>query len=188
MLAGSAVWVYVALLPVMARDVLDGGALLLGVLSTSVGLGQIPAALLLAFYRDYPWAGRSYIAAMFVLGVAIVGYAYSTSVPLTLAPLAVTGFAFSAQSILLNAMLLRLVEPRFYGRVIGAMSLTWGVNVVGLVTAGILVETFGVELAVGLSGAMLVVCALGAALAQPQPAAALTGSRDGQRSKPKARA
>ena len=167
-LSGSVAWVYVAMLPVMTRDVLGGGALLLGVLSTAIGLGQTPSAVLLAFVRDFRWAGRCYVAAMFALGAAIAGYAASESVPLTLALLALTGFAFSAQQILLNAMLLRIVEPRFHGRVIGAMNLTWGVNVAGLAASGALAGTLGVQLVVGLSGAVLIACAAGGALLRPQ--------------------
>lgn len=167
-LSGSAAWVYVAMLPVMTRDVLGGDALLLGVLSTAIGLGQTPSAVLLAFVRNFRWAGRCYVGAMFALGAAIAAYAASESVPLTLALLALTGFAFSAQQILLNAMLLRIVEPRFHGRVIGAMNLTWGVNVAGLAAAGALAGALGVQLAVGLSGAALMACAAGGALLRPQ--------------------
>ena len=167
-LSGSVAWVYVAMLPVMTRDVLGGDALLLGVLSTAIGLGQTPSAVLLAFVRNFRWAGRCYVAAMFALGAAIAAYAASESVPLTLALLALTGFAFSAQQILLNAMLLRIVEPRFHGRAIGAMNLTWGVNVAGLAAAGALAGALGVQLAVGLSGAALMACAAGGALLRPQ--------------------
>ena len=167
-LGGSVAWVYVTLLPVMTRDVFDGDAQLLGVLSAAIGIGQVPSTLLLAFYRNFRWTGAAYIGAMFTLGLAIVGYSMSTWVPLTMVLLAITGLTFSSLHILLNSMLLRIVEPRFHGRVIGAMTLTWGFNVLGLLSAGAIAETLGVQLAVGFSGAALMVCASGAVLLRPR--------------------
>ncbi len=167
-LSGSAAWVYFALLSVVTRDVLGGGALLYGVLGTAIGVGQIPAALLFAFYHNYPWPGRSYVAAVLLLGAAITAFAYSESVPLSIALLALTGFAFSSQFILLNGMLLRLVEPEFHGRVMGALNLTWGANVVGLVAAGAVVETIGVSPVVALSGVMVAGSAVAVAALRPQ--------------------
>ena len=167
-LSGSAAWVYVALLPVMTRDVLGGDAFLFGVLSTAIGVGQIPAALGLALYKDYRWPGRSYVASVILLGVAIIGFANSTSVPLSIVLLAVTGFAFSAQFILLNGMLLRLVEPEYHGRVMGALNITWGANVVGLLAAGAVVDVVGVAVVVGISGGAVAASALLIVAIRPQ--------------------
>ena len=167
-LAGTVSWVYVTLLPVMTREVFDGDARLLGTLSAAIGIGQVPSAVLLAFYRNFRHTGIAYIASMLTLGLAIVGYAVSTSVPLTLGLLALTGLTFSSQHIMLNAILLRIVEPRFHGRVLGAMFLPWGFNVLGLLSAGAIAEALGVQLAVGLSGALLVIFASGAVLLRPQ--------------------
>ena len=167
-LSGSAAWVYVALLPVMTRDVLGGDAFLFGVLSTAIGVGQIPAALGLALYRDYRWPGRSYVAAVILLGVAISGFANSTSVPLSIVLLAVTGFAFSSQFILLNGMLLRLVEPEYHGRVMGALNITWGANVVGLLAGGAVVDVLGVSVVVAISGGAVAASALLIVAMRPQ--------------------
>lgn len=167
-LSGSAAWVYVALLPVVTRDVLGGDAFLFGVLSTAIGVGQIPAAMGLALYKDYRWHGPSYIAAVLLLGVSIIGFANSTSVLLSSAFLAMTGFVFAAQFILLNGMLLRLVVPEYHGRVMGALNITWGVNVIGMLAAGAVVEALGVSMVVGLSGCAVVVSAILVVVIRPQ--------------------
>jgi MFS family permease len=167
-LSGSAAWVYVALLPVMTRDVLGGDAFLFGVLSTAIGVGQIPAAVGLALYKDYRWSGPSYIAAVLLLGVSIIGFAISTSVLLSSVFLALTGFAFAAQFILLSGMLLRLVVPEYHGRVMGALNITWGVNVIGMLAAGAVVEALGVSMVTGLSGCAVVVSAILVVAIRPQ--------------------
>ena len=167
-LAGTVSWVYVTLLPVMTKDVFDGDARLLGTLSAAIGIGQVPSAVLLAFYRNFRHTGVAYLLSMLMLGLSIVGYAVSTSVPLTMGLLALTGLTFSSQQIMLNAILLRIVDPRFHGRVLGAMFLPWGFNVLGLLSAGAIAEALGVQLAVGISGALLVIFACGAVLLRPQ--------------------
>ena len=48
------------------------------------------------------------------------------------------------------------------------MFLPWGFNVLGLISAGAIAEALGVQLAVGISGAMLVTFACGAVLLRPQ--------------------
>lgn len=156
-LTGTMGWVYLALMPVVARDVLDGDALTLGLLGMAVGAGAMPGAIALAFYRDFPWAGRTYVAGLLLFGVCVTLFAYSQWFWVSMALLTLAGAGFGAQSILLTSTLLRVVETAYQGRVLGAMNLTWGANIIGTLAAGSVAETLGVSLAVGLSGVLIVV-------------------------------
>jgi hypothetical protein len=65
-------------------------------------------------------------------------------------------------------MLLRIVEPAFHGRVLGALNITWGANVVGLVAAGVAVDTLGVSTVIASSGVAVAASALTVVAIRPQ--------------------
>ena len=58
-LTGAAGWVFLALMPVVTKDVLHGDAAVLGLLSMAVGLGAIPGTVPLALARNLPHQGAS---------------------------------------------------------------------------------------------------------------------------------
>lgn len=157
-LAGMVGWLYLALMPLVARDVLGGGAVLLGVLNMAVGIGSLPGSLGLAVVReDFASEGRLFVAANVAWGLGIVGFALSTVVVLSVALLVLAGLGFGLQVVLVRTILLRIVEPAFHGRVLGTLMLTYGVNVVGTLAGGSLADLLGVSTVVALSGGMIVV-------------------------------
>jgi len=82
-------------LPVYARDVLDVGPSGLGAMRSSVALGAVATALLLAALPAgrLPHAGKGMFFGVGVFGVAILVFGISTSFALSLAALAVMGAA-----------------------------------------------------------------------------------------------
>lgn len=163
--AGAVGWVYLALLPAMARDVLHGDAVTYGALGMAVGLGSIPFSLALALRRGTTAQERLYVATTLLWGVGIVGFSLSRWFPLSFAALAVAGLGYGGQAILARAILLRIVDVRYHGRVLGTLMLTFGANVAGTLVAGALARTLGVPLVIGLSGAGIV-AVVAAALAR----------------------
>ena len=160
-LTGSVGWVYLALMPVVTKEVLDGGAVTLGILGMAVGVGAMPGGMFLAFAPDLRSPGRAFVGGLLLWGVAVMLFAYSPWVATSLLALGVAGLGFTMQIVLVRGMLLRVVDREFHGRVMGAMNLTWGANIVGTLAAGWLAEVLGVSIAVALSGALIVVAALG---------------------------
>lgn len=159
--AGMVGWLYLALMPLVARDVLGGGAVLLGVLSMAVGIGSLPGSLGLAVVReDFSSEGRLFVAANLAWGVGIIGFALSTVVALSVALLVVAGLGFGLQVVLVRTILLRIVEPAFHGRVLGTLMLTYGVNVVGTLAGGSLADLLGVSTVVALSGCLIIISTL----------------------------
>ena len=84
-----------ALLPVYARDILDVGPGGLGAMRSSLALGAVAVALLLAALpqRSMPHAGKAMYIGVAVFGVAILVFGLSTSFVLSIAALAVMGAA-----------------------------------------------------------------------------------------------
>jgi MFS family permease len=84
-----------ALLPVYARDILDVGPGGLGAMRSSLALGAVAVALLLAALpqRRMPHAGKAMFIGVAVFGAAVLVFGVSTSFALSIAALAVMGAA-----------------------------------------------------------------------------------------------
>lgn len=149
---GTIGWLYLALLPVAARDMLDGDAVTLGALSTAVGLGSLPGALVLGVRVGVRHEGRLYVASMTTWGAGIAAFGLSRTLPVALVALALTGLGFGMQTILTKSLLLRIVEPTYHGRVMGTLMLTYGANVIGTLGGGWIAESVGTPAAVTGSG------------------------------------
>ncbi|MBK5223618.1 MAG: MFS transporter [Acidimicrobiia bacterium] len=155
-LSGAVGWVYLALMPIMARDVLDGGAVLLGVLGMAVGVGSVPSSLYLSVRTRVGGEGRLFVSALITWALGIIVFGVTASVPLAVVALFASGLGFGVQSVLAQTLLLRLVEPEFHGRVLGLLALTWGANIVGTLTAGSLADMLGVGVVVAASGVIII--------------------------------
>ena len=146
---------YLALLPVMARDVLGLGAGGLGVLTAAIGVGALTGSLTVAIVRPSGGSGRLLVLGLAVASVALIGYGFSTSVPLSLALLAVLGAAQVAYYATTNTLLQILVPGRLRGRVLSLYILTsFGAIPIGNLAAGALAERFGAPLALAGGGVL----------------------------------
>jgi MFS family permease len=159
-LSGAVGWVYLALMPIMARDVLDGGAVLLGVLGMAVGLGSVPGTLYLSVRSGVGGEGRLFLASLLTWGGGIIVFGVVPVVPVAVVALFISGLGFGVQTVLARTLLLRLVAEEFHGRVLGLLMLTWGANVVGTLTAGSLADMLGVGLVVATSGMLIIAVTL----------------------------
>lgn len=107
----------IALAPVFARTILDIGPVGLGALRTAPSAGALVAGLLLA-RRPLPTrAGPTLLVVVAVFGAAMIVFGVSRSLPLSLAALAVSGFA-DMISMNIRATTVALVTPiELQGRV-----------------------------------------------------------------------
>lgn len=168
LLTGVVGWVFLALMPLMVTDELGGGALMLGVLSTMVGLGSVPPSVLLAVRTAGPRReGRLFYLATLAWGLAVVVWGLTGSPVVAAVALAVCGAGNGLQQVLLRTLLLRIVDPAFHGRVMGTLMLTWGGSVVGTLAGGAIAESLGVGPVIALSGAAVVVITAGVLVVRP---------------------
>lgn len=163
-LAGIVGWVYIAMLPLMARDVLGGDAATHGYLSMAVGIGSVPGSVALAFSVRIRHEGAIYVGSIVTWGCGVLLFSLSTIFPLSVAALTLAGLGFGLQTVLTRSLLLRIVDPAYHGRVLGTLMLTYGANIMGTLGGGSLAEIIGVPQTVGLSGALILSAAVGVTL------------------------
>jgi MFS family permease len=167
-LTGVVGWTYIALMPVVSKDILYGGPVLLAVLSGAVGLGSVPPSVLLAIRRGNPPAEAVlFVGSTVAWGLGVVVYGLSANWAVVIVALVVAGAGSGLQQVLARTLVLRLVEPAYHGRVMGTLMLTWGANVVGTLAGGGLAERFGVGAVITGSGVLIVAVPAVAVLLRP---------------------
>lgn len=152
-----------ALLPVFARDVFDAGPWALGLLRASPGAGALIIALVLTRWPARRHVGRTVFIAVTVFGVAIVVFALSESLVLSMLALAALGAA-DMVSVVIRLTLIQLETPdEMRGRVSAVNSLFVSAsNQLGEFRAGAMASWLGAYPAVLIGGiAALLVVAVG---------------------------
>ncbi len=144
------------LMPVIARDLLDGDVGTYAQLSTTPGIGAVIASLVAPRFMSHESRTSAIAASVLAIGVAVSIVAVSRSLPLSLLALALYGFGFFVQFTLAATMIIDESADEFRGRVIGlAGTLSVGTIPVGALTGGALAAVIGVPWTVGLCGAGL---------------------------------
>jgi MFS family permease len=153
---------YLVLMPVYARDVLDIGAPGLGLLTAGVGVGALTGALSVAVLRPSGGSGALLLLGLTVSSTALIVFAVSRWLPLSLVALAVLGAAQVAYYATTNTLIQILVPARLRGRVMSLYILTsLGVIPFGNLLAGLVAQQFGPTMALA-GGGLLTLVAVGA--------------------------
>ena len=158
---------YSSLLPVFAKEVLSIGAQGLGFLYTAAGLGALIGALYIAATGQFQHRGRLLLGGAGLFGVGLVGLSLSSWLPISLACLAIIGFANTSYNALANTILQTGTPPELRGRVLSVYLLNRGLVPLGTLFAGILATWFHAPIAIGVMGTACALLALSAALRVP---------------------
>jgi MFS family permease len=179
----------VALLPIYARDILDGGPVVLGILRAAPAVGALGSAVILTRRPLRRAAGPTLIAVVVLFGAANIVWGLSTWLPLTLGALAVAGFV-DMISVNIRSTTVALVTPNELRGRVGAVEMVFisASNELGAFESGAVAALFGAVTTVVAGG----VATIGIALAsiklfpelahmgkleelQPEPAGSLAG-------------
>ena len=153
---------FTVLLPILASDILGGGAEFLGFLTSAVGLGALSGALYLASRRSIRGLGKVITFAATVFGSALLAVALSRSLWITLPFLTLAGFGMMVQMASANTVLQTLVADDKRGRIMSLYSMSFtGVAPIGSLAAGAVASAFGAPATFALGGAG---CLLAAAI------------------------
>jgi MFS family permease len=153
---------YTSLLPVFAREVHHGGAHTYGFLLGASGGGALVGTLFLARRPSVLGLGRVMARAPLFLGFALAVFALSSSLPLSLLALTLTGFSSMSIMSSSNTILQTIVEEDKRGRVMSFFTMSFmGMTPFGSLLAGSLAGWIGARTTV-LIGAL--VCLVGSAL------------------------
>jgi MFS family permease len=151
---------YVVLLPMVARDVLHGGASTLGSLTGSAGLGALCGALYLASRRSVLGLSRVIAGAGCVFGAGLLLVSRSSSLPMTLPLLTLVGCSMMVLLASSNTILQTLVEEDKRGRVMSFYSMAvFGVVPFGSLLAGTLADRMGAGTTLLVQGSFCIVAA-----------------------------
>ncbi|MSQ29550.1 MAG: MFS transporter [Dehalococcoidia bacterium] len=140
---------YLPYLSFIARNVLHGGASLFGLLTSMVGWGAVCGLFGLALLRDPKHKGLLMLACFTVYAAALGVVAISHVLVLTMAMLVVVGMVNSV-AFALNNTLIQLAAPHdARGRVMSVWQLSSGVQPLGALTMGVMIDHYGVPLGMG---------------------------------------
>jgi MFS family permease len=150
-----------ALLPVFARTILHVGPVGLGVLRSSFAVGALLAALILA-RKALPYrAGPTLLVVVAVFGASMVVFGLSTWFPLSLAALAVAGFA-DMISVNIRTTTVALVTPNELRGRVNAVEMVFlsASNELGAFESGAVASLVGTATAVVAGGVATIAVAL----------------------------
>jgi MFS family permease len=152
---------YTVLLPVFATEVLGGGAGTFSLLTASSAVGALGAGISLASRRSVLGLGKWVALSAGLFGLGLLAFAFSRLTWLSLALMAVTGFAMMTQMAASNTILQTIVEEDKRGRLMSFYTVAFlGAAPLGSLLAGTLTAPLGAENVVRLAGACCVAGAL----------------------------
>ncbi len=144
------------LLPLLARDVLGGGADTFGFLMAASGVGSLVSALSIAFgQRPTP---RLLLAGAAAIGLAMIGLGVSRLLPVSLLLMLVTGWGVIAMAATTNTLIQLTTPDALRGRVMSVYTTVFAGSVpIGGLFAGGMAATAGAPAALALGGALALV-------------------------------
>jgi MFS family permease len=144
---------YQVLMPVMASEVLGGGANTLGMLMTATGMGAVIGTLYLASRQTVEGLGRRIGQAAMLFGVALIAFAVSRSVWLSLCVLFFSGAGFITSLAATNTVVQSVVPEALRGRVMAFYTMAFlGTAPIGSLIAGAVAERIGAPATVAVGG------------------------------------
>lgn len=153
---------YNVLMPVFAERVLHGGAMTLGFLMAATGVGALGGALLLAMRSSVVGLGRVLVTGTTVFGVALIVFGASHWMWLSVPALIAAGMAMMLQAASGNTIVQTIVDDDKRGRVMSFFAMAFmGSMPFGSLMAGALARHIGAPATVMLGGAL---CLCGALL------------------------
>jgi MFS family permease len=148
------------LLPVIARDVMDGGAGTLGVLQATVGVGALVGALYLASRASVRGLGRVIVVSSAAFGLGLVAFSRAHVLWLALPMLFLAGTGMMVMTAASNTIIQTVVDEDKRGRVMSLLGMSlFGTVPLGSLAAGALATRIGAENTILLGGALCTVAA-----------------------------
>ena len=159
---------HTTLMPVFAKDVLEVDARGLGLLISAFGIGALIGSLTWASIGSARNTGKRLLVAVIVWHASIAVFSMSSSLPLSLGILVITGMAFSSTLVLILTTLLRSSSPEYRGRITGLRVLAIYAHTFGSMTAGGIAGLWGAPTAAAINGIVGIMLILALATVAPK--------------------
>jgi len=143
---------YMNLMPVFARDVLDVGPTGLGTLMAAVGLGSVVGSFLAAALSNHRQKGLVLLGSGAAFGGGLMLFAVSHWLALSLIALSLVGVMHALTRVVNQTLIMMATPDEYRGRIMSVMMMTWGIQPLVLLPAGWLTDQVGVQITMLLSG------------------------------------
>ena len=149
------------MLPGFVDDVLGGGAGRLGLLMSFVGIGSLAGSLVIASLAPRR-RGLMLLVSAAVMGMFLIAFSISTWFWVTAAIMIGVGVGQSGRMSLTNVILMSYTEPAYRGRVMSINMMEFSLMSFGTFMIGVLANIVGIQMAIGSTAVLLLVCIAGA--------------------------
>ena len=141
---------FLAMMPVVARDVVHAGAAGYGILLACVGLGALIGALSMAALGQHIARGKLYVWSAYGFSVGLMIFSLMSRLLPAAVILVFVGFAMLVMGALANGLLQSIAPDELRGRVVSAyVFVAVGLVPVGSFISGALAHVVGVDWAIG---------------------------------------
>ena len=144
---------FTTLLPVFARDILHAGATGQGFLLTSMGVGALATAVMIATFGDRMPRGLFMLGGVALYGLSVVAFAASPWFQLSMILMLIVGSANVCSHALVQTVIQTYSPPEFRGRALALFHMGQVVMTVGSMIIGSLAALCGTQWAVVFMGA-----------------------------------
>lgn len=135
---------YMQMVPVLARDVLGVGPLLMGLLAASSGAGSLVGALFIASSPGLRHHGRLFVGGSVLGLLALLVFSLSKWYGLSLPVLIILGLGTAGFGTMQSTIIMLVAREDMRGRSLGVISLAIGASPLGALMIGGLASNFGV--------------------------------------------
>jgi MFS family permease len=142
---------YANLIPVIARDILDVGPGLMGILQSAAGLGAAVGAISIASWVNLRYHGRVYLGGALLTCVVLLLFSFSKWYALSLPLLLLLGFGHAGFSTMQSTIVMLLADQNMRGKALGVITIAIGTSPLGAFAIGIMAEQVSAPFAIGTS-------------------------------------
>ena len=147
-LANLLMFPYMHMVPVMARDVLGVGPVLMGLLQAAPGMGSFVGAIAIASLPAVSHHGRIMLGGTLTAFAALLVFSQSTVYAFSLPTLLVMGIGVSGFGSMQAAMTMLLAPKEMRGKALGVVSLAIGSGPFGALIVSSVADEYGPALAI----------------------------------------
>lgn len=141
-------------LPIFADDVLNVGVVGLGLLAGASGVGSTFGAVVVGVLGNFSRKGMLMFGGLMTSGLSLLVFSFSTSFPLSLLMLVISGVGHSSFSAAATALVQLSTPQEYQGRVISIQNFAnMGLHPLGTLGVGALAYFIGAPVAMGLAAA-----------------------------------
>lgn len=148
---------FLVMVPVMAKNVLEVGGLGLGLLNAGVGGGMFVATVVMAAAGDSPNKPRIVVLNAIAAGVALIGFALSRNLALSVFLAGAVMAFLNAYDLTLGVLIQLVAPPNMRGRAVSLHSLAISFTAVGGFVAGGIGSVVGVPTMLAAAGVGIIV-------------------------------